>query len=233
MWWGIGKLLRWFKFFLLVIALLCACPVLADGKLTQLSGVVQVKKADGRTLTAALGMKVQQGDSLLTGDDGFVCLLMSDGGKLVLRPGTQIKIEAYQFDQDQPQHDQFVFSTLKGGLRALSGLISKRGQRDAYQANTHTATIGIRGTEYDLRVCEPRPDKKNDCDGLAEGTYLSVIVGAIVVSNERGYIDLMAGQFGFAPPNLPPVVLRRDPGVSFMLPTDFDDTADGALECSI
>jgi hypothetical protein len=60
-----------------------------------------------------------------------------------------------------------------------------------------------------------------------------VIVGAIVVTNELGYVDLMAGQFGFAPPNLPPVILTRDPGVSFMLPTGLDGEDDGARECSI
>ena len=41
------------------------------------------------------------------------------------------------------------------------------------------------------------------------------------------------GQFGFAPQSLPPVILTRDPGVSFMLPAILDGEDDGALECSI
>ncbi len=218
---------------LLLLVLLWSGPALADGKLTQLSGAVRVQKADGSQVAAVVGMQLQQADSLITGEDGFVRVLMSDGGQMVLRPSTQIKIDAYHFEQDQPEQDSFVFSTLKGGLRAITGLISKRGKRDAYQANTRTATIGIRGTEYDLRVCDARPGMPGDCDGLADGAYLAVIAGSIVVSNALGYIDLTVGQFGFSPPNLPPVVLTRDPGVSFMLPTGLDGTEDGAIECSI
>jgi len=226
--------LSWRKFLLAsLLACLLSSPALADGQLTHLTGKVRVQKALGSLVDAKKGMAVQQGDSLITGDDGYVRVLMSDGGQMVLRSNTEIKIDTYHFEQEQPDQDRFVFSALKGGLRAITGLISKRGKRDAYQANTHTATIGIRGTEYDLDVCEPRPDKKNDCDDLAEGAYLAVIVGAIVVTNELGYVDLMAGQFGFAPPNLPPVVLTRDPGVSFMLPAGLDGEDDGALECSI
>jgi len=215
------------------LALMLISPALADGQLTQLTGKVSVQKALGSLVDAKKGMAVHEGDSVITGDDGYVRVLMSDGGQMVLRSNTEIKIDAYHFEQERPDQDRFVFSALKGGLRAITGLISKRGKRDAYQANTHTATIGIRGTEYDLRVCQPRPDRKNDCDGLAEGAYLAVIVGAIVVSNELGFVDLMAGQFGYAPPNLPPIILTRDPGVSFMLPAGLDDEDDGALECSI
>ncbi|MEY3804053.1 MAG: hypothetical protein RL667_175, partial [Pseudomonadota bacterium] len=36
-----------------------------------------------------------------------------------------------------------------------------------------------------------------------------------------------------APQSLPPVILTRDPGVSFMLPAILDGEDDGALECSI
>ncbi len=224
---------------LLLASLLFSKSVLADGTLTQLSGQVAVQKADGSSRPAAIGLRVQQGDSLITGADGFVRMQMTDGGQMVLRPASQIKIERYHFEQAQPEQDHFVFSALKGGFRAITGLISKRGNRDAYQANTRTATLGIRGTEYDLQVCEPGLTGRNSCASMADGastadgTYVAVIVGAIVVSNELGYINLTVGQFGFVPPNLPPVVLTRDPGISFMLPSALESAEAGALECAI
>ena len=85
-----------------LLALLLASPALADGQLTHLTGKVRVQKALGSLLDAKKGMAVQQGDSLITGDDGYVRVLMSDGGQMVLRSNTEIKIDAYHFEQEQP-----------------------------------------------------------------------------------------------------------------------------------
>jgi hypothetical protein len=46
-----------------------------------------------------------------------------------------------------------LFSLIRGGLRAVTGFISKAKQ-DAFRINTSVATIGIRGTEFDARLCE-------------------------------------------------------------------------------
>lgn len=45
-----------------------------------------------------------------------------------------------------------VMNLLRGGLRAVTGLISK-GSPDAARLRTATATIGIRGTDFDARLC--------------------------------------------------------------------------------
>jgi hypothetical protein len=42
---------------------------------------------------------------------------------------------------------------LKGGVRALTGLIGKRNPQNV-EVRTTTATIGIRGTSFDARICE-------------------------------------------------------------------------------
>jgi hypothetical protein len=66
-----------------------------------------------------------------------------------------------------------IFDLLKGGLRTVTGLIPKR---DVNSARIHTpsATVGIRGTEMDMRLCKdgscnddtrvgltPRPQRPN------------------------------------------------------------------------
>ena len=199
--------------FFLAFALLSITSVaMANGTLTHLSGKVSVQKADGSVVAGAAGVQVVQGDTVITGANGFVRMELSDGGEMVIRPDTQLKIENYRYSKESPEEDSFIFRTIKGGFRAITGLISKRGNRDAYKAHTATATIGIRGTQYDMRVCQA------NCGALPDGTYVAVRFGAVAAGNAQGNLDFKAGQVGFIPPNQPPVILPHDPGVGFTPP---------------
>lgn len=205
--------LRRMAILFLSFALCSFVPVaMANGTLTHMSGNVSIQKADGTLVMGVIGAQVIEGDTVITGANGFVRMELTDGGEMVLRPDTQLKIENYRYTKDKPDEDSFIFRTIKGGFRAVTGLISKRGNRDAYKAHTATATIGIRGTQYDMRVCLA------NCGALADGTYVAVRFGAVVAGNSQGNSDFKAGQIGFIPPNQPPVLLPRDPGVGFTAP---------------
>ena len=184
----------------------------ADGTLTHMSGTVSVLKADGKTVPGVQGAKANPGDTVITGVGGFVRMEMSDGGEIVLRPDSQLKIETYKFTPAKPAEDSFVFNMLKGGLRTVTGSIGKRGNKDAYELKTATATIGIRGTQFDLRVCQ------SNCGALAYGTYLAVRFGAVQASNPQGSLAVAAGQVMHVPPQRPPVILPRGPGIGFSPP---------------
>ncbi len=184
----------------------------ADGTLTHMSGAVSILKADGKTVPGVQGAKASPGDTVITGAGGYVRMEMTDGGEMVLRPDSQLKIEAYKFAVAQPSEDSFVFSMLKGGLRTVTGLIGKRGNQDAYELKTATATIGIRGTQFDLRVCQ------GNCGALADGTYLAVHFGALLASNTQGSLAVAAGQVAYVPSQRAPIMLPRDPGIGFTPP---------------
>jgi hypothetical protein len=195
-----------------LLAALCISQACAGGTVTHLSGKVSVLKLDGDTETARSGSRVNVGETLISGADGFVRMEMSDGGEMVLRPGSHLKIEKYAFAENKPADDSFVFRMVKGGLRTVSGLIGKRGNKDAYEGRTETATIGIRGTQYDLRVCA------GDCGAIPNGTYVAVRFGTVAAANPQGSLTLAAGQVAHVPAYLPPVVLPRDPGIGFTPP---------------
>ena len=197
-----------------LLALLAACvtPAWADGTLTHLSGPVSVQKSDGSRQTGSVGTKVLTGDTVFTGPAGFARLEMTDGGEMVLRPDSQLRLDAYAFAKDRPEQDNVVFRLLKGGLRTVTGLISKRGNTDAYKFTTSTATIGIRGTQYDVRVCEA------NCGALGDGTYLAVRYGLVQSSNEFGVLQVAAGQFAHMAQGRAPALLPRDPGIGFTPP---------------
>ena len=188
-------------------------PARAEGTLTHMSGPVSVQKPDGMSQPGLAGARVDVGDTVITGAGGYARLEMTDGGEIVLRPDSQLKVESYKFVEARPTEDSFIFRMLKGGLRTVTGLIGKRGNKDAYQAQTITATIGIRGTQYDMRVCQA------NCGALADGTYLAVRFGAIQTSNAEGTLAVAAGQVAYVPLHRPPVMLPRDPGIGFTPPT--------------
>lgn len=137
------------------IAATLAAPAAAQAPATatQVTGTVAVQTPEGTTRLLAPRSELRPGDLLTSQADSYARLRFSDGGELAVRPNTQVRIESYRFDPNAPQQDNIVLSLLKGGLRSVTGLISRRGDRDAYQLRTPTATIGIRGTDYIARLC--------------------------------------------------------------------------------
>jgi hypothetical protein len=86
---------------------------------------------------------------------------MRDGTKMTMRPDSNLKIEAYEFKQNAPKADNAVFRLLKGGFRTVTGLIGKRGNKDAYKLRASGATIGIRGTDFTSRLCATKGCEDN------------------------------------------------------------------------
>jgi hypothetical protein len=113
-----------------------------------------VKGATGKRVIISPGSGLGQGDVVNTGRDSTVRLRFTDGGELAVRPNSSVSVDDYKFSKDAPAEDNMVLRLIKGGIRQLTGLIGKRGNRDAYRLNTVTATIGIRGTDFTARLCE-------------------------------------------------------------------------------
>ena len=200
------------------MSLVLTSNAFANGKITHLSGTVDVQKVDGSKLPALPGSTVDTGESILTGSNGFVRMETTDGGEIVLRPNSEFHVEKYHYDQAKPEEDSFIYNMVKGGLRTVTGLIGKRGNKDAYVGKTPTATIGIRGTQFEVRVCA------GDCGSLANGTYFSVRSGSIQTGNTLGNITMQPGQIVFVPPNAPPQILPHDPGIGFTPPAAIPKT---------
>ncbi|HSW13685.1 MAG TPA: hypothetical protein VLI06_12645 [Solimonas sp.] len=91
-----------------------------------------------------------------------------------------------------PPGSRAFFKLLKGGFRAVSGLIGKV-DRNEYRVSTPVATIGIRGTDYLLVLCDaacmndPIIDNNvpegSPIDG---GLIVGVISGGVAVLNMAG-----------------------------------------------
>lgn len=135
----------------------------ASGKIGYMSGTLVAQRPDGTVKVMVPKAEVLEGDLLVTAKDSYAQVVMNDGTKMTMRPNSNLKIESYQFKQNEPQADAAVFRLLKGGFRTVTGLIGKRGNKDAYKLRAATATIGIRGTDFTSRLCATK-DCADDAD---------------------------------------------------------------------
>lgn len=143
---------------LLAVALLLSMPLAqaadeAAGSVRYMSGTLVAQKPDGTLRVLAPKSPVHPGELLVTGEKSYAQVTMNDGTKMTLRPQSNLKIETYQFKNEEPKADSAVFRLLKGGFRTVTGLIGKRGNKDAYSLRAAGATIGIRGTDFSSRLC--------------------------------------------------------------------------------
>ncbi len=134
-----------------------------------------------------LGAPLYEGDTLETSKDSFAVIAFRDESRVTLKAETRFKIEQHRFSADQPGENGAVYSLIKGGVRALTGLIGKY-RKNAYKIKTPTATIGIRGTGFDL-VWLGACGTSATC-----GLVGFVWDGGIFAENESGTWDLLENQ---------------------------------------
>lgn len=171
--------------FLLVLSLPAFAAVV--GKVLVVHGTVQAQAAAGDLRALLPGAAVQRGDTLITGADSNLQVRFVDEALLMVRPNSRIRIDDYRTES---LNLHSVMSLIAGGIRTLTGNIGKA-RRDAYLMNTPTATIGVRGTDYELRLCQ------GDCPaGSPDGLYLGVTEGRIEARNEAGAFELAAQEYG-------------------------------------
>jgi hypothetical protein len=191
------------------------------GTVSQLAGVLSVQKADGTVRVLSPKSEISNGDVLNTQKDSFAEIRFSDGAKVTLKPNTSVKIENFIYQEAEPAKDSFVYGLLKGGLRAVTGLVGKRNP-DAYRLGTATATIGIRGTTFTADDCISSECLTTDGGKAEQGVIVGVQDGEIVASNQAGSQNFLAGQFGLMDSaERRPRFLSTDPGLQFAPPASF------------
>ena len=130
-------------------ALSASAQVPEAGEVVFAKGITTAQIGGGPVRLLAAGSKLFQGDVITTANRSFAVVKFIDDTRMTLRPNTVFRLDEYQFRDEQSSAALRLF---KGGLRAVTGAISKR-TLDGYRVNTAVATIGIRGTEFEARLC--------------------------------------------------------------------------------
>lgn len=90
---------------------------------------------------------VSQGDQLVTASDGYLYVRMADGALLVLRPGSTLRIDQWQYNAERPEQSQIKYTLQQGVSRYVSGKGSQAA-KERFRFNTPMAAIGVRGTDF-------------------------------------------------------------------------------------
>lgn len=175
--------------------------------------------ASGTIRALNKGDSVFAGEIINSGVNSYVNLKFADGGFILLRPNSRFVIESYVHQPSKPaaataparpaappsrpaavpplataataqpsETSRAFFRLLRGGFRAVSGVIGKVNPND-YRVSTPVATIGIRGTDYVVVICDAACARDPVLqEELPEGTALeggivaNVIDGAVAVN---------------------------------------------------
>lgn len=124
-------------------------PVLAANPVGTAIAVRAGATASGENGSRGLsaGSPVYLGDRLQTGIFGHVDIEFTDHTKLAVGPNSSMVIDRYVLGSPGRLRS-FGLKTARGAFRFLTGDSAKR----AYRITTPTATIGIRGTEFDWAI---------------------------------------------------------------------------------
>ena len=139
---------------MMVLALFATWAAAAQdyaGVVKTVKGSAAIERA-GAKVALAPGVRVHEGDRIVTGTDGYLGLTMRDDTLLTVGPGSVLALDAYGFDPKT--HDgNFLASLTKGVLSVVTGLIAKRSP-DSFVVKTRISTMGVRGTEFIVEANE-------------------------------------------------------------------------------
>lgn len=111
----------------------------------------------GQEIAAPTGTALQQADRIVTKGDGSAGITFNDNSLLSLGPDSMLDISHFSFDvKDQP--DVLEATLHRGTLSAVSGKIVAR-TPEAMRIKTPTTVLGVRGTEFFVKVTNPDPVK--------------------------------------------------------------------------
>jgi|GEM_PF-1485120 hypothetical protein len=184
-------------------------------------GVVTAEDVDGNVRRLQRRSAVFEGDTLITANRARAQVRFNDRGLVALQPNTSFFIEEHNFDGQEDGTESAVYSLLRGGLQAITGLIG-RTNRDRYQVSTPIATIGLRGTHWAATFCIA------ECNGNAPGLYGGVADGGIDVCNGGGCTAVETNAYFYTPDaNTQATTLLAPPSVVFAAVEDTEDEDEG------
>lgn len=148
-------------------------------------GFVQTTGQTPRTL--GKGLPLKEGDRLTTSEGASAVIKLQDGTRMTVRPNSDIVIQQYRFKESAPDNSM-VMQLLRGGFRAITGLISK-GSANSARVITNTATIGIRGTDFDARLCTA--ECRAESAKVPESPRPNVVQASAKVVNAQGELSAL------------------------------------------
>ena len=171
------------------------------GRVAFVKGVATAVSLFDRQRILVAGGPVFQGDTLETGTDAFAVIAFRDESRVTLLENTRFRISRHEYDASAPERSSALMRLLRGGIRAVAGLIS-RARPESYKVATPVATISTRGTRFDVvcvGACAQEGHSTLVLPTLAgvDGLFVVVRLGVVASESEAGTFEFGAGATAF------------------------------------
>ena len=154
------------------------------GTITALKGNADIKR-DGNILTAHLGDKLREKDSIITKDSTKIQIVFKDETIITIGKNSNFSIAQYVYEDNNPKPTA-KFGLIRGAMRTITGKIGKIAPK-RFSVKTITTTIGIRGTNFTISGAGSDGQQKVYCtfgaidvNVLSTGTTVKVPQGTFV-----------------------------------------------------
>jgi FecR protein len=188
---------------LLALGLLLSSGAQADvvGRLTQVEGRVDILKGGQLPATQVkVEDGVETGDVLRTKTLSKAQITFIDNSTLTLAPESRVGIEAYMFDSAQNKRNAVV-QLFQGLAHVVVNKVFKSTEPD-FVVKTHTAVMGVRGTEFGIRL-QPNSSTILNLEGVLQVGNIFPEVGQL----SRRALKMA---YSFGPPGSSNSVLLRN-----------------------
>ena len=187
-----------------------------SGRIAFSKGNVVAYAAGGRARAIKTGYPLFNGEKIVTDAGAYSVLIFRDGGRATILPNTEFRVDRFEFDESKPAEGRSFFNLVRGGLRVVTGAIGKARKRN-YRLSTPVATIGIRGTIFDV-VCQGNcVNPSGALDPSGPGLFVEVNDGEVDFNGANpvsaGSTVFMGSQDGtpVSVPSLPTPITEPDP----------------------
>lgn len=132
-----------FAILFLGFSLMTSQALAADGVFMVVKGNVTIE-SKGKSSPAKVGLKVAQGDKIISAQDSRAKIVMSDKNVLNISPETTLVIEKYS---NNPSDKNVELKVEQGKVRAT---VEEKydGEKSRFNIKTPSAVAGVRGTDF-------------------------------------------------------------------------------------
>ena len=208
----------------LTAAVLLALPTLAaaaGGAVVSVEGKAALERGK-ESLNVVDALPVAPGDTLSVLPQSKVQLQFDDDSLFTVPGAAVLRVDAFDLPKTGP--GKAVYTLVDGGLRTITGRISKHAQ-DTYELHTDLATVTVKGSAYAAVRC------RKQCAGSKAGLYVRADKGLITVANDAGKLQLRPGEVAFVEsPQSAPARVQNSPFLDpvFASGFTFEDRLEGA-----